>query len=72
MVNHAYVLEGGLERAQHLSRLTKASSKTFTVPKDGVKVEIGYDEFVLAESMKDCDRGWCTPPLSWSALRQRT
>ena len=36
LVNNAYVLEGGLEEAHRLAKATQASSRVFTVAKDGV------------------------------------
>ena len=69
VVNNAYVLEGGLEHAHHLAQATKASSKVFEVVKDGISTSVGYDEFIHAESMKDCDRGWCSQPMSWKKMR---
>ena len=72
LVNNAYVLEGGLEDAHRLARATQASHRIFTVTKDGMDQQIPYDEFILSESMKDHERGWCTPPMSWNAMRKFT
>ena len=72
LVNNAYVSEGGLEEAQRLAKSTSASSKVFTVVQEGINKQVGYDEFILSESMKDYERGWCTQPMSWKAMRQHT